>query len=170
MTVFTRAWWDAAGTRAANTAIAAIIPLAALLVSGQVSPLYMLSMTALTSVGSLLTSTAGLPEVSGRTTPLFQAIVVRSLKTLGQVGIPALGTVLLIQDVDWRTFGVLTGGATLATILRTLKDYLPETELPADSGVLITSPGVTNISTVNVMGAGAATTATETEASTPTGV
>ena len=46
-------WWEAAGQRAAYTALAALLPLAMLLVSGQVDVLYVLLVVALAIVASL---------------------------------------------------------------------------------------------------------------------
>lgn len=126
--VFSVAWWEAAGSRAAYTAIAAVIPMVTLVMAGEASPLAALSITALAAFASLLTSVAGLPEVAGKTVALWRAVLTRSLKTAGQVGIPALGAATLVQDVDWQAFGVAVGGAVLVTVLRTLRDYLPETE------------------------------------------
>lgn len=128
MSVFTRAWWEAAGSRAASTAIAVLLPVAALLVSGDLAPVTALSMTAVAVVASLATSLAGLPEVRDRVVPLWRAVVSRTLKTAGQSLAAALVGVELIEAVDWNQAAVVIGGAVLTTLLRTLAAYLPETE------------------------------------------
>ncbi|MCG7284949.1 hypothetical protein MHY85_03050 [Cellulomonas sp. ACRRI] len=135
MNLFTPAWWESAGARAANTAIAALIPLATLLVAREVTPLYVVSVAALSAIASLVTSLAGLPEVDGKTVPLWRAVLVRSAKTLGQVGAPMLLGVVVINDVDWYAFAVTVGGAVLVTLLRTLKDWLPEQQPVGDTGL-----------------------------------
>lgn len=135
MNLFTPAWWESAGARAANTAIAALIPLATLLVAREVTPLYVVSVAALSAFASLITSLAGLPEVSGKTVPLWRAVLTRSAKTLGQVGAPMLLGVVVINDVDWYALTVTVGGAVLVTLLRTLKDWLPEQDPTGDTGL-----------------------------------
>ena len=126
MTVFTPAWWHAAGQRAAYTALAALLPLAALLFTGDATPLYVLSIVALSALVSLVTSLAGIPEVDGKSVPLWRAIVVRVLKTAGQVAAPVLASVALLEHVGWYELGVAVAGAALATLIRTLMAYLPE--------------------------------------------
>jgi hypothetical protein len=135
MTIFTRVWWDAAGTRAANTAIAALLTLAVLLVGGDVTPLYVLEVVAVAALASLVTSMAGIPEVTGKVVPLWRAILVRSVKTFGQMLAAALVGAVTLSDVAWQTVAIAVAGAVLTTVLRTLRDYLPETEpAPAVGG------------------------------------
>lgn len=126
MDLFTPVWWHAAGRRAAYTALAALLPLAALLFTGDVSPLYAISVVALAALASLVTSLAGLPEVADKVVPWWQAVVIRVLKTAGQVAAPVLGSVLLFEDVGWYELGVTVAGAALTTLLRALMSYLPE--------------------------------------------
>ena len=133
MILFSRSWWAAAGARAANTAIAALLPLVMLLVAGSATPAHVLDLVAIQVILSLATSLAGLPELGGKTTPLWQAILTRSAKTLGQSLGTALVGVELLSAIDWSAAWVLIAGATLTTILRTLHDYLPETPLVVGS-------------------------------------
>lgn len=135
MNLFTPAWWEYAAARAANTAIAALIPLATLLVAREVTPLYVVGVAAASALASFVTSLAGLPEVDGKAVPLWRAVLVRSAKTFGQVGAPMLLGVVVIGDVDWYAFLVTTGGAVLVTLLRTLKDWLPEQTPTGDTGL-----------------------------------
>lgn len=140
MILFTPAWWESAGARAANTAIAALIPLATLLVAREVTALYVFSVAALSALASLITSLAGLPETAGKTVPLWRAVLIRSAKTLGQVGAPMLVGVVVLGDIDWYAFVVTTGGSVLVTLLRTLKDWLPEQEPTGDTGLIDDGP------------------------------
>lgn len=131
MSIFSRQWWAAAGSRAAATAIAVLLPNAALLVSGDVTPTAALSMVTVATIGSFATSLAGLPEITERTVPLWAAVLTRTAKTAGQSLAAALVGVELIGAVDWPAAGVVIGGAVLTTLLRTVAAYLPETEPPA---------------------------------------
>lgn len=131
MSIFTRAWWAAAGRRALATVIAALIPLTGVLVAGGVPPLDALSLSVAVGVASLLTSLAGLPELTGRSVTLLRAIVVRCAKTLGQTGAVMFVGVTVIEAVDWRDFAITVGGAVVVTLLRTVLAYLPETDTTA---------------------------------------
>lgn len=128
MFIFTRAWWAAAGQRAAATVVAALIPLTGLLIGGGATPTQALSLSAAVGAASVLTSLAGLPEVTGRSVSLWRAIVVRCAKTLGQTGAVMFVGVRLIEAVDWRDFGITVGGAVAVTLLRTVLAYLPEVD------------------------------------------
>lgn len=130
MTLFSPAWWEAVGARAANTALAVLLPLVALLIAGKLSPLSALSMVAVAVLGVVATSLANLPEVVGKTVPLWRAVLVRTLKTFGQSLAATLVGVEVIEAIDWRDAGVVIASATLYTLLRTLKDYLPEEHPP----------------------------------------
>lgn len=128
MLIFTRAWWSAAGARALSTALAVLIPLAGVLIAGGVPVARATSMVAVVALVSLLTSLAGLPEVTGTTTAWWRAILVRCAKTLGQAGATALVGVELLEAVDWRAAYVVVGGAVAVTLIRTALAYLPETD------------------------------------------
>lgn len=140
MDIFSRAWWDAAGARAANTAIAIAIPYVTLVLSGDKSPVYALNATAFAAVASLLTSMAGLAEVTGKVVPLWKAVLVRSTKTFGQSVAVWFGSSLIFNDLQIATFAVVVGGPVLITLLRTLKSYLPETApiTPSDMNQQVT--------------------------------
>ena len=125
--VFTGAWWIAAGKRAAYTALAAILPSAALLLQGGIDPLYVAGLAGLALVLSLLTSMASLPELDDKSEGFLKAVGFRVLRTLGQVGVPALAGAAILQDVDWHQAWVVTAGAVLTTLIRALMSYLPET-------------------------------------------
>lgn len=137
-------WWEAAGQRAAYTALAALLPLAMLLVSGQVDVVYVLLVVALAVVASLATSLAGLPELTDRAVPPWAAILTRVVKSAAQVLVSSLGGAVLLTDVHWSTIGTAAAGAALTTLVRTLMVYLPEsTVLDAgttpDGAAIITS-------------------------------
>lgn len=136
MNLFTPAWWESAGARAANTALAALTPLVLLLWSGEAAIWYVVSVTGVAVLGSFVTSLAGLPEVTGRTVPLWKAVLSRSAKTFGQTLAGSLVGVVVLTDVDWTAVIVTVGGAVTVTLLRTLKDWLPEQEPTGDTGVV----------------------------------
>lgn len=127
MSVFTATWWDAAWKRAAYTALAAILPAVTLLLVGEVAPVYVAGMAAAAALLSLATSLAGIPETTGTPVPLWRAIVTRTLKTAGQVALPALAAVTVVTELDWQGLAVQVGGAALTTLIRTVMANLPET-------------------------------------------
>ena len=139
MSVFTATWWDAAWKRVAYTVLAAILPAATLLTLGEVTVVYVAGMAAAAALLSLATSLAGIPETTGTPVPLWRAIVTRTLKTAGQVAIPALAAVTVVTDLDWQGMAVQVGGAALTTLIRTVMSYLPETApaAPAPTGDVI---------------------------------
>jgi len=120
-------WWTAAGQRAAYTALVVLLPYAALVSTGQVPVVEALLAVALAVVASLATSAAGLPEVDGRDVPLVLAVLVRVVKTAAQTVVAALGSAVLLTDVDWHTVWLAVAAAALGTLIRTLLVYLPET-------------------------------------------
>jgi hypothetical protein len=128
MAVFTPTWWAAAGKRAAYTALAAVLPAATLLALGDVHILYVAGMAAAAALLSLATSLAGIPETTGTAVPLWRAIATRTLKTAGQVALPALAAVTVVTELDWQGLAVQVGGAALTTLIRTVMAYLPEVE------------------------------------------
>lgn len=83
-------WWINAGKRAARTALAAFAPLAALLIAGDLEPLYAVGVTALALVASLATSLANIPEDVGRVVPVWLAVLTRVVKTAAQTLAAAL--------------------------------------------------------------------------------
>lgn len=149
-TIFTRTWWAAAGRRAAYTALAALLGVIGPLSTGSMPPLAGGSIVALAVVLSLAWSLKSLPEVDAEPQPWWKAVLLRVLRTVGQTAVPALTTVTLFQDVDWRDLGVTVGGAAATTLIRTLMTYpfvdgLPEDWAPGPhtvSGVRSTVPGV----------------------------
>lgn len=124
-------WWAAAGQRAAYTALAALLPLALLLVAGDVAPLYVLSVVALAMLASLATSLAGLPETADRPVPAWLATLVRVGKTVGQVLAANLVGAVVVSDVAWAEVWQAVAGAALVTLVRVLMTYLPETSPPS---------------------------------------
>lgn len=119
-------WVHSMAARAAYTGLAAAIPLAALLVAGEVSLDYTLSVVAVATLASIVTSLVSLPEVKGKELPFWKSVLYRSLRTAGQVAAPMLAGVTLLSEVDWGDFGLTVAGAVLVTLLRTMQAYLPE--------------------------------------------
>jgi hypothetical protein len=139
MSVFTATWWDAAWKRAAYTVLAAILPAVTLLLIGEVTALYVAGMAAAAALLSLATSLAGIPETGPTAVPLWRAIITRTLKTAGQVALPALAAVTVVTELDWQGLAVQVGGAALTTLIRTVMANLPETApaAPAPTGDVI---------------------------------
>ena len=120
-------WWAAAGHRAAWTAVAAATSWVALVILGEVTPLYAAGVIAGTVLASIATSLVSLPEVTGRTVPLWQAVLARVLRQAGQTAAPVLTAAVWVGDVDWPTLGRALAIACAVTLLRTLATALEPT-------------------------------------------
>lgn len=127
MLIFTRAWWVAAGQRAAYTALAALLPLVALVFAGTVDVVHVLLVVALAVVVSLATSAAALPELTDTTVPLWKAVTVRVLRTTGQTLVANVGGAVILTDLDWGAVVIAVAGAAATTLVRTVLARLPET-------------------------------------------
>lgn len=125
---FSPQWWIAAGQRAAYTALAAVLPIAAQFVTGEVPFKFMYGVVLASMLLSFLTSLARLPEITGASGPVVWVVINRVARTVGQVGLASLGGLALIQDVDWGTFAQTVGGAALVTLVRGFMTYLPESD------------------------------------------
>lgn len=127
--IFTKAWWVAAGTRAARTffqAVAGVLP-AAITIS-DVDWLVVLGTALLASVMSFLTSLAGLPELDDKESPLWKAALIRALKTMAQTAAAMIPAAVTIFAVDWVA---VAGAAALAGIVSLAMSFaagLPEDE------------------------------------------
>ena len=130
--VFTRSWWSDTGTRVAATVLAALLPLVTQIATGAVQVDYALSVTAMAGLGSFLTALAVLPDEGSR--PLWQAIVWRAVRTVGQVAGASLAGYVLVQEVPWQVVLVTVTGAVATTVLRTLLDRLNLPEVAAEPG------------------------------------
>lgn len=58
----------------------------------------------------------------------IRATVIRAVRTAAQSAIAAIGTTVLIQQVDWEVVLGTTGIATLLSVLTSLATGLPEAE------------------------------------------
>lgn len=140
-----RAWWAAAGQRAARSAL--VVMVTYVIGAGGLSHInatLALSAGALMAVLSLVTSLAGLPELDGTQVPWWVAVLVRGLKSFFQaLGALWLPSWVVLTDVPWAT--VLDGAAAtaLGTILLALISHLPETQaltIPASAVVQVVHP------------------------------
>lgn len=148
MTLFTRAWWEAAGARVADTVLGTLLTLIVLLVGGDIAPSGVLSLVAVQAIVTFATAFAGLPEVAGKAVPLWRAIIVRTAKTTGQSLVTAFAGVELLEQVAWDDVWIVVAGATLYTLIRTLRDYLPET---APAPAILTSVDASGVATVTAV-------------------
>src|SRR5690625_8004049 len=96
--------------RAAYTGLAAAIPLAALLVAGEVSLGYTLSVVAVATLTSIVTSLVSLPEAKGKELPFWKSVLYRSLRTAGRVAAPIHAGVTLLREVDCGDLDLIVGG------------------------------------------------------------
>lgn len=120
------AFWRSVGARVLYTFLATLLPYVALVQVGDVTLTAALSISALAAVASLVTALANLPEVDTATMPLWKAIGHRVLRTAGQNIAAGIAGIALIQDVPWQAVAIGVVGATVATLIRTFLDVLPE--------------------------------------------
>lgn len=132
--IFTRAFWAAAGARAAHTALAAALPLVTVVLAGERPPGYALSVVALAGLASVVTSLVSLPEVNDHTVRFWTAVASRTARTAAQVAAPALAVALTLADVDARSLAAQVVGAVVVTLLRTVMVRLPEVETTTTDG------------------------------------
>lgn len=147
--LFTLAWWKAAGVRALRTAVTIAIPYVgtAVLFSG-VPWLSIASAAGLGFLASLITSLGGLPEASGKTVPVWLALLERTTKTVAQGIVVGIGNAVLFTDVHWSTILQAALISGLGSLLLGVLGFLPEAEDPAPLAVLgepqvFTAPSVT---------------------------
>ncbi len=142
-----RAWWAAAGQRAARSALVVLIPYVMTGGISHVDVAVALSAAVLMAILSLLTSLAGLPELDGAGTSWWAAVLVRGIKSFAQAIIAlAAPSWVLLSDVPW---GVVLDGAAAAavgSVILGLIGKLPEAQpvtVPAASVVqVVGSDGV----------------------------
>lgn len=128
--IFSRIWWIATGQRVLYTMLAAVIPFALKLAGGEVSVLYVLSLTGFAAVFAFVTALARLPETEGAQVPLWRAIAWRLVRQAGQTLAAAVVAYQLVEEVPWADTFQALGGVLLVTLLRTLLDSLPESSAP----------------------------------------
>lgn len=138
-TITSATWWKAALLRALSTAVAVAIPFTGAtalftninwtVVGGTVGLAFLLS---------LITSLAGIPEVSGNTVPVPLALLERTVKTFAQALVASVGSATLFGQVHWSQDLQLAGLAALASLFRALIVDLPETPSTLSSVAAIT--------------------------------
>jgi len=142
--LFSRAWWLAAGQRAARTALVLALPwLPALLRADQDATLAAASTVALGVVLSLATSLRSLPELDGVTRPWWASMLDRTVRTFAQALVAGIPAVTLIQDVPWSVLATQALTAAVGSIVLSAISALPEAQpvsVPAADVVALVSP------------------------------
>jgi len=140
-----RAWWAAAGQRAARSALVVLVPY--VMTGGGVSHVdYVVAASAagLMAVLSLLTSLAGLPELDGTGTSWWAAALVRGVKSFAQAIVALAGpSWVLLSDVPWSTVIDGAAAAAVGSVILGLIGKLPEAQpvtVPAVSVVQVVAP------------------------------
>ncbi|WP_159622661.1 hypothetical protein [Ruania rhizosphaerae] len=124
--LFTGAWWKATGWRVLYTVLAALIPLASQIGTGNVELAYAGGLLGAVAVASFATALFRMPELTGTQVPAWKAAVYRVARTLGQTVAAGVASVTLIQDAAWHDIAVTAAGTAAVTLIRTLIGYLPE--------------------------------------------
>lgn len=132
--LISKAWWEAAGSRALRTAIVVAIPYIPASYTGQVPYLTILSAAVLAAILSLLTSLVGLPEVSGKQPVWWFAVAERVVKTIAQAAITAVGNAVLLQNVHWLDIAQIALTAGFGSLLLAFLKELPEASVPQAVG------------------------------------
>lgn len=121
-------WWKAAGARALRTAVSVAIPF---FMAGEllnIDWILVASTVGLAVILSVVTSLAGLKEVTGETVPRHIALGIRAIKQFAQTLVSYIGAAVLVTDVDWKAGLFLALSSTIVTILQSLVLALPEAE------------------------------------------
>jgi hypothetical protein len=129
--LFTKSWWKAASIRALRTALVIAIPYVAGSVAGDLPYVTIASAAGLGIVLSFLTSLAGLAELQDNQQNFYVAILTRVVKTVAQALVTAIGTAVLVTDVDWSAIAGLALTSGLGSLMLGLLTNLPEAAQPA---------------------------------------
>lgn len=124
------AWWKAAAIRAVRTAIVIAIPYIPGSATNQIPWTTLASAAGLGLLVSLLTSLAGLPEVSGTPQPWWYATLSRVVKTVAAAVVASIGSAVLIQDVNWALIGGTIATSAFSSLLLSILTTLPEAPDP----------------------------------------
>jgi len=131
--IFSRIWWASASIRGLRTALILGIPVIPL---GQPVTFdnyhEFLLVAGLGFVSSLATSLAGLAEVTGKKVSRWKAILTRMAKSGGQGLVTAIGTSVLLTDVDWNLALQLVISGLVGSFLLGILTALPEVTAPAE--------------------------------------
>lgn len=160
----TKDWWTAAGTRALRSAIVIALPYIPASYTGVTPYVTIVSAAVIGIILSLLTSLAGIRETEGVAVPWWYAVTDRVIRTVSQALITAVGSAVLIQDVNWSVVPALVASAGLGSLLLGVLTNLPEAEHPvAQVSVLTEDPErvAREVPVVAVAGAPAETRPTE---------
>ena len=114
-----KTWLKAAGIRAAKTfAEVATASIGMGAAFGEVGWLEVISQAGLSTILSLITSLAGLPElkVDGAKS-WFLAAGIRALKTVAQAAISCIGTAVMIGEVNWIRVASVAAVAGIESML-----------------------------------------------------
>lgn len=158
--LLTRAWWKAAGIRAARTALVLAVPYFGALTFTGIPWEVLASTVGFGALSSLITSLAGIAEVEGTQVSWWYAITERVVKTFAQGLLTGFGTSTLFEQVDWslvlQSAAIAAAGSALLAFLMKLPEaqQLPSPVQPvasvnsitvnnSSSGTTITSDDVT---------------------------
>jgi len=135
--VFSGAWWKAAGVRAFRTFLIVATTYLPATYTDAVPFAVALSAAGFAAILSIVTSLAGLAEVNAVQVPWFIAILIRVVKTVAQaLAGGVLANVVLIQDIRWDTVLATTISAGFGSLLLGALKTLPETADPIDAGTV----------------------------------
>ena len=124
-----RAWWLAAGQRAARSALVTLLVwIPALLDDVAVHAPAAASTIGLMVVASLATSLRSLPELDGTVRSWWIATLDRVVRTFFQVLAAGIPAVTLLQDVPWLVLLEQAAAAALGSLVLAMISALPESQ------------------------------------------
>ena len=150
--LFTGSWWKAALIRAIRTAIFIAIPYLGAVYFAQVPWITVGSAALMAFIASLVTSLAGLAEVTGENQPWWYATLGRTAKSFAQGLAAGFGTAVLVTDVQWTTVLQTSALMALGSLLNAVLANLPEASNPQAAATLqALTPGDDHSSAVPVI-------------------
>lgn len=127
-------WAKAAFIRAFKTFVqSGTSLLTTAVVLSDIDPLLILQTAGLAFITSLITSTAGLPELGEGTENKVKAALIRCVKTMAQTALSYVATMTMINEVDWIRVTSASAVAGLISLGMNFKaDKLPEVLVARD--------------------------------------
>lgn len=152
-TVTSAAWWKAALFRALRTAIVIAVPYLGGASLVHLPWLAAGSAVLIGAIASLVTSLAGLPELTDPGTPIGLALLERVAKTAGQSLAAGVGTHLLFTTVNWPVVLQTAAIAALGSLFIGVLGYLPESTLPTPNALVNIAPAASAADVAKIVAA-----------------
>lgn len=146
-------WWKAAGIRALRTAILVAVTYVPASLTDSVPYIVLGSAAVVAGILSLVTSLAGIGEVTGIAEPWYFSLLSRIVKTIAQaLAAGVLTNIVFLSDIDWSAVLATTVTAGIGSLLLGVLSRLPEVIDPTlPVTVAIVPEGVTPSSSITTV-------------------